>query len=907
MRSIRWRNLSLVASLSADVWVRIPYDSGSGLASSPVCIMAMINECLVDIEVTDYGENRVVVSFPCLDVWLHLPDWNEVIDVVSSLAKQLPKLQASTSAEDMFGFPVDNVKSGVDAPNHEAPQNISDVSAFPTLALDHVGFSVHIPGLVPGERILGTFAIDDASAHSLVCLPATSEKPERNLLISLHSERAIKVLSIIDSSYHVLEDLKSLHVPQLKDKGRQTQKFESFLSYKETFSIDIPFLGVSLMSSRPEELLFACAKKLKVNFVQSLDQQQFSLQAALLQIDNQLHTTPYPVILSFNRGNKINFVNQMKFKDKSAIGGVASQTASTDLHEPVFSLAVSKWRNSDASVASFEYINLRIEDFYLEIELEIVLRLFEFCKSTSSRLRSRVFQHVDSTQSLVFADSEFAETSKIAWVSSGRLYEKHPIDAGTLLSNDPKRSLLLPHVVPIGAPWQEICLSTRKHKKIYVELLDMGPIKLTLSFSSSPWIQRNGVLTSGESLIHRGLMALADVEGAKINFKQLVLSDQMASWESIQEILVSHYTRQFLHDMYKVFGSAGVIGNPLGFARSLGLGIKDFFSLPIWSVFQSPAGLITGMAQGTTSLLSNTVYAISDATSQFSKAAHKGIVAFTFDDKNAMMIERQKKGMPLHSKGVINEFLEGLTRVLQSPIKGAEKHGLPGLVSGIALGVTGLVARPAASMLEVTGKAAQSIRNRSRIQQRCHRVRLPRPLGAGSPLRPYSWEEAVGSYVLKKLKEEEKDEEEEESLVMCKALKHPGQYVLITQRHILVVRLKHFGDPSFEGVPADPEWDVLSRIGMESIILADNDSEVVHIVGSGLDTSSSSSSSSHGKRMRMPWKNFQTPLPLLQTNLELSCPEEAEKLLRAIRCLMETGKEKGWGRSIYIVHQTNIR
>lgn len=36
----------------------------------------------------------------------------------------------------------------------------------------------------------------------------------------------------------------------------------------------------------------------------------------------------------------------------------------------------------------------------------------------------------------------------------------------------------------------------------------------------------------------------------------------------------------------QVFGSAGVIGNPVGFARSLGLGIKDFFSLPIWSVFQ---------------------------------------------------------------------------------------------------------------------------------------------------------------------------------------------------------------------------------------------------------------------------------------------------------------------------------
>ncbi|KAK6160539.1 hypothetical protein DH2020_003920 [Rehmannia glutinosa] len=799
-------------------------------------------------------------------------------------------------------------------PKCESFETVIHPYTFSPYAWDEPCYPHRLIVEVPGERILGSYAIDDASAHSLVCLPATSEKPERNLLISVHSEGAIKVLSIIDSSYHVLNDLKSLHVPQLKDKGRQTQKSESFVYYKERFSVDIPFLGVSLMNSRPEELLFACAKNTQVKFVQSLDQQQFSLQIASFQIDNQLRTTPYPVILSFNRGNKGNLVNQMKFRDNSAKlnGGGVSQIASSDLHEPVISLAVSKWRNTDTSLVSFESICLRIGDFYLEIEQEIVLKLFEFCKSASSRLQSRVFQHVDSTQNLLFSDSDFSgETSRIAQYSA-RLDEKHPSATGNALLSEDYKRCLLPHMVPIGAPWQQIHLAARKEKKIYVELFDMGPIKLTLSFSSSPWILRNGVLTSGESLIHvsgellrkRGLMALADVEGAKIHFKQLVLSHQIASWESIEEILVTHYTRQFLHEMYKVFGSAGVIGNPVGFARSLGIGIKDFFSLPIWSVFQSPAGLVTGMAQGTTSLLSNTVYAISDATSQFSKAAHKGIVAFTFDDQTTTMIERQQKGMSSHSKGVINEFLEGLTGVLQSPIKGAEKHGLPGVLSGIAVGVTGLVARPAASILEVTGKTAQSIRNRSRIHQmgyRCFRVRLPRPLSAESPLKPYSWEEAVGIYVLTQTDDMKL---RDETLVMCKALKQSGQYVLITGRLVLVVscsRLKDFGKPSFEGVPADPKWVIESEIGMESVILADNDGEVVHIVGSGSDASFR-----RNEAKEKTWNNFPTPLPLVQTNLEFTCSEEAEELLRVLRCMMERGKEQGWG-SLYILHQSNIR
>ncbi|XP_022855282.1 putative vacuolar protein sorting-associated protein 13D [Olea europaea var. sylvestris] len=431
---------------------------------------------------------------------------------------------------------------------------------------------------VPGERVLGSYALDDIEVQSFVYLPATSEKPERNLLISVHSEGAIKVLSIVDSSYHVLNDLKSLHVPRLKDKRKPIQKYETSVHCKERISVDIPFLGISLMNSHPEELLFACAKNMKVNFVQSLDQQQFNLQVSSLQIDNQLNITPYPVILSFDHGNKGNLVNQVKYKEDSTKMASGSMPQ-ISYREPVFSLAVAKWRNKDTLV-SFEHISLRIADFYLEIEQEVVLRLFDFFKTLSSRLESRIFQHMGSTHHQLFPDFEFSRNA--------------PVDVGkhlcstniTMLNKDNKRSCLLPKMVPTGAPWQQIHLLARKQKKIYVESFDMAPIKFTLSFSSSPWMLRNGVLTSGESLIHRGLMALADVEGAKIHLNQLILSHQLASWESIQEILISHYTRQFLHEMYKVFGSAGVIGNPMGFARSLGLGIKDFLSLPIWNVFQ---------------------------------------------------------------------------------------------------------------------------------------------------------------------------------------------------------------------------------------------------------------------------------------------------------------------------------
>lgn len=58
-------------------------------------------------------------------------------------------------------------------------------------------------------------------------------------------------------------------------------------------------------------------------------------------------------------------------------------------------------------------------------------------------------------------------------------------------------------------------------------------------------------------------------------------------------------------------------------------------------------------------------------------------MAFTFDDQAVSEVEQQQSGIATHSKGVINGVFEGLTGLLQSPIKGAEKHGLPGVLSGI--------------------------------------------------------------------------------------------------------------------------------------------------------------------------------------------------------------------------------
>ncbi|XP_065855428.1 uncharacterized protein [Euphorbia lathyris] len=751
---------------------------------------------------------------------------------------------------------------------------------------------------VPGERIIGLYALDDLREYSPVHLKSTFEKPERTLILSSYADGVTKVLSIVDTEYHDLKDLKNPSPSLFRVNSKYEQKQDHFVDYTEKFSLAISSIGISVVNAYPQELLFACANDVALDLLQSLDQQKLSFQMSSLQIDNQLRATPYPVVLSFNPEYRKNAASQ---RVKDDVAKVKS--------EPVVYLAISTWKKKDASLVSFEYINLSVANFRLELEQELILGLLDFFKSVSSSFHSKTVPISDLAFYPHIHNVGFTHIQTYESVRNGER-QLHGVDLFEFSKNR-LYSLSLPSVVPIGAPWQKIYLLARRQKKIYVELFDLAPIKFTFSFSSSPWILRNGFLTSGDSVIHRGLMALADVEGARINLKQLTIAHQMASWESMQDILIRHYARQLLHEMYKIFGSAGVIGNPMGFARSLGLGIRDFLSVPAKSILQSPTGLITGMAQGTTSLLSNTVYALSDATTQFSKAAHKGIVAFTFDDQSRM--EKQRKGIPSQSKGVINEVLEGLTGLLQSPIKEAEKHGLPGVVSGIALGVTGLVARPAASILEVTGKTAQSIRNRSKLYQigfQRYRVRLPRPLSREVPLRPYSLEEAVGTSVLMDVDDGLKLKDE--VFVMCKSLKQAGKFVVVTERLMLIVScpsLVELGTPEFRGVPIDPEWLIESGIGLDSVIHVDTSDGVVHIVGSSSDglvrqNQSKKGGGSGGMRTKH-WSNPSTRLPLFQTNLELGSEKDGEDLLQMLLSIIEQGKARGWG-SCYLVHKSNI-
>lgn len=107
--------------------------------------------------------------------------------------------------------------------------------------------------------------------------------------------------------------------------------------------------------------------------------------------------------------------------------------------------------------------------------------MFDFFRTVSSRSQVGLLTFGHSASHPVTSDLGFiSESPSCPEVHvQPNMVLSNPIDGTQTLQNC-KSCPLLPSVVPIGAPWQQIFLLARRQKKVYVEMFDLAPIKFTL-------------------------------------------------------------------------------------------------------------------------------------------------------------------------------------------------------------------------------------------------------------------------------------------------------------------------------------------------------------------------------------------------------------------------------------------
>ena len=337
---------------------------------------------------------------------------------------------------------------------------------------------------------------------------------------------------------------------------------------------------------------------------------------------------------------------------------------------------------------------------------------------------------------------------------------------------------------------------TRGPAKYYFDRIGISPVEITISFNSSTEKHWNRILL-------QQVLALADIEDARLWLSGILLKNALFDQQSMFSYLSTHYKRSILLEVFKVVGAANVLGDPMSFLQHISFGFWEFLSFPAMGLLESmrnmtPSGFILGFVQGTKGLLQNVLFAISNATTKASSAAHKAILLWGYGTKNhsrhqlPMPYANSMSNMDKAEESLVAATLRGIIGLVTDPIKGAEEGGLSGFLDGVRHGAFGAILIPTSAWLQMCASTALSIRKAVAGSANIGWSRPPRWINPEDGILPYSRNDAMGRWLFFQMKHTWEDFIHMDTYVHCSRIsshrKGVEEYVILTDKNVVVVQ-----------------------------------------------------------------------------------------------------------------------
>ncbi|XP_041037247.1 vacuolar protein sorting-associated protein 13C isoform X5 [Carcharodon carcharias] len=365
----------------------------------------------------------------------------------------------------------------------------------------------------------------------------------------------------------------------------------------------------------------------------------------------------------------------------------------------------------------------------------------------------------------------------------------------------------------------------------FFEYFHISPIKLHLSLSldsggeeSSKEKQEAVPLQSLHILLKSIGATLTDVDDLIFKLAFFEMKFQFYKWNQLMWAVISHYSEQFLKQMYVLVLGLDVLGNPVGLIRGLSEGVEAFFYEPFQGAVQGPEEFAEGFVIGVRSLLGHTVGGAAGVVSRITGTVGKGLAAITMDkeyqQKRREEMNRQPKdfgdSLAKGGKGFLRGVVGGFTGIVTKPVEGAKKEGAAGFFKGVGKGLVGVVARPTGGIVDMASSTLQGIRKVAESTEDVNKLRPPRCIREDGIIRPYDRTESEGCHLFEKL--EFQKFEGENYRFHCRSHLKKKVNLLITNRRVVCMSdeiLGHLGNDwnyTFEEFVQPPtlEGNVLS-------------------------------------------------------------------------------------------------
>lgn len=626
--------------------------------------------------------------------------------------------------------------------------------------LDKVGFEEVIGGKIGA---LSRSRTDPKGVPKLVGRSTSTSTSPSTLVVRVTAEGPIRVLTVMDLAYHQ-------RIPRTTDvidkKDRDFNELEIRCSL-DTVSLSVIHLG--------KERLFFGVRRLDLSCLVSSSRMAISGSIRSISLENTSRASLYPVIFA------------LPAPESTLSSHVRRGVGDSDPIKWNFSL----WRDfrEHHGMLCFDVAEIFVRSFSIYIEQDLINLLMDM--STSSAWSNPGSMPAASRRARTPTSPSFLDMSSL------NATEKFEDDrrAASLGGPGNAHRNVHPHV----------------HPKFYFDRITVSPMEFMISFSSSvadDWNDWSGVLL-------QQAIALADIEDARVWLSGIQLSNTLFDQQTMSSYVAAHYRRALILEIFKLVGAANVLGDPMATVQHIGLGFWEFVSFPALGLVQSfrtlsPSAFVLGCVQGTKGLLQNVLFAVSNATSKASSAAHKTIRLTWGDDVGSNPCE-----------SLVAATLRGMIGLFTDPIKGAEDGGLSGFLFGIRHGALGAVLIPTSAWLHMFASLTLSIRKAVAGTSNVGWSRPPRI----SEL-PYDWTESMGRWLFTQLQDSNADGKGDE-YVCCARLhndKDMSIYLILTTGHVLAARA--------EGLSWTPRMAWSSRLEqLEAVTLEEAEKETERETG----------------------------------------------------------------------------
>uniref|UniRef100_UPI00398F8396 intermembrane lipid transfer protein VPS13C isoform X2 n=1 Tax=Pristiophorus japonicus TaxID=55135 RepID=UPI00398F8396 len=343
----------------------------------------------------------------------------------------------------------------------------------------------------------------------------------------------------------------------------------------------------------------------------------------------------------------------------------------------------------------------------------------------------------------------------------------------------------------------------------FFEYFHISPIKLHLSLSLDSGGDESGKekqevipLQSLHILLKSIGATLTDVDDLIFKLAFYEVKFQFYKRDQLMRAVISHYSEQFLKQMYVLVLGLDVLGNPVGLIRGLSEGVEAFFYEPFQGAVQGPEEFAEGFVIGVRSLLGHTVGGAAGVVSRITGSVGKGLAAITMDkeyqQKRREEMNRQPKdfgdSLAKGGKGFLRGVVGGFTGIVTKPVEGAKKEGAAGFFKGVGKGLVGVVARPTGGIIDMASSTLQGIKKVAESTEDVNKLRPPRCIREDGIIRPYDRTESEGCQLFEKL--EIQKYEGENYRIHCPLYGKKKANLLITNRRVVCLSdeiLGHLG------------------------------------------------------------------------------------------------------------------